>query len=238
MQCPKCGFWVPDPPPEVCARCGSRYYQDGRAGPPWESRTSGADIQAMLETIKGVLFAPIETFRAMRRDGGIGGPLLFAVILGTIGGWFAILWNAFFQSLGFLSEGIGDEEILGMFGLIVIAFLMPIFVLIGTFIGAAITHLCLFLVGGAKRDFETTFRVLCYVSGSTSLFEIVPICGGVVGGIWYIVALILGLRETHEITTGRAAVAVLLPIIVCCLCGLWLLTIVFGMGLTQFLQNL
>jgi hypothetical protein len=238
MQCPKCGFWFPDPPPEACTRCGTPFQLDDRTGPPWESRTSGFDIQAIVETVKGVLFQPAVTFRSMRREGGIGGPLLYVVILGTISGWFAVLWNAFFQSLGFLAEGFGDQELLGLFGLVVVAVLMPIFVLIGTFISTAITHLCLFVVGGARRDFETTFRVLCYATGSTTLFMIVPACGGIVGFVWYIVVMILGLREAHEISTGRAAVAVLLPLIVCCVCGLWLIMAVFGIGFSQWLQNM
>lgn len=238
MQCPKCGFWYPETPPEVCTRCGNPFHTDGRTGPAWEHRSSGVDIQAMFETVRDVLFQPVVTFRSMRREGGIGGPLLFVMILGTIGGWFAVLWNAFFQSLGFLTEGVGDQQLLGLVGLIGFAIFMPVFVLIGTFLSAAITHLCLFVVGGAKRDFETTFRVLCYATGSTDLFMIVPLCGGVIGGFWYLVVLILGLREAHEITTGRAAVAVFLPLIVCCICGLWIAFAAMGIGFTQWLQNL
>jgi len=30
------------------------------------------------------------------------------------------------------------------------------------FIGAAILHVCLMIVGGAKQPFETTFRVVCF----------------------------------------------------------------------------
>jgi hypothetical protein len=44
----------------------------------------------------------------------------------------------------------------------------------------------------------------------------VPVCGAVVGGIWAIVLTCIGLSKTHEITIGRAVVAVLLPMIVCC----------------------
>ncbi len=72
------------------------------------------------------------------------------------------------------------------------------------------------IVGGANKTFETTYRVFAYTSGSTALIGLVPICGGIVAGIWAIVCEIIGLREAHETTTGKAVVAILLPVIVCC----------------------
>lgn len=221
MQCRKCGFWLPEPTPESCPQCSHPFHSgDDRSGPPWESRSSGIDLEAMLATVKGVLFQPAATFRSMRREGGMGGPLLFAVILGTISGWFGLLWQGFIQSLGFLSEGVGDQWLIGYIGLMVIAVLMPGFVLIGAFVSSAFWHVSLFLVGGAKKSFETTFRVTAYVSGATNLFQIIPFCGGFIGGFWYLVAMIIGVREAHEISTGRAVLAILLPIILCCACFL------------------
>ena len=43
-----------------------------------------------------------------------------------------------------------------------------------------------------------------------------PLCGGVIGGIWALVIVIIGLAAAHEIPTGKAAAAVLIPIVVCC----------------------
>ena len=221
MQCRKCGFWLPEPTPESCPQCNHPFHSgENRTGPAWENRSSGIDLEAMLATVKSVLFQPADTFRSMRREGGIGGPLLFAVILGTISGWFGLLWQGFIQSLGFLSEGVGDQVLVGYIGLMIFAVLMPGLVLILIFVYSAITHVCLFLVGGAKKSFETTFRVTTYVSGSTSLFQIIPLCGGLIGGVWYLVAVIIGVREAHEISTGKAVLAVLLPAILCCACAL------------------
>ena len=83
-------------------------------------------------------------------------------------------------------------------------------------IGSAVLHLCLTLVGGAKRDFETTFRVLCFSAGSAYPLMIVPICGGLISGIWCLVCECIGLAKAHDTTTGKALLAVLLPVIVCC----------------------
>jgi hypothetical protein len=40
---------------------------------------------------------------------------------------------------------------------------------------------------------------------------IVPICGAWAGGVWQLVALIVGVRELHGINGWRATIAVLWP---------------------------
>jgi hypothetical protein len=93
------------------------------------------------------------------------------------------------------------------------------------FIASAILHVCLMIVGGAKQSFETTFRVVCFAEGSVSPLLVIPFCGGLVVGIWKIILYCIGLARAHETDTGRAVIAVLLPLIVCC--G-GLLLLIFG----------
>ena len=238
MQCPNCGFAQADAQGDTCVRCGYSGEEKQRTGPAWENRQSAVDIQAFLNTLSGVLFRPVETFRGMKRTGGLGGPLLYAVILGTLGGWLSVLWNSFFHSLGVLGEGLGDEEIVGYVTFLVVAFLMPFLVALTVFIGSAITHVCLLLVGASTKSFETTFRVSSYAIGSTELLNFVPVCGGLIGFVWYIVAMIIGVREAHGISTGKAVVGVLLPLIFCCGCLGLVLSLVFGAALTEIFRNL
>jgi hypothetical protein len=84
------------------------------------------------------------------------------------------------------------------------------------FVNGGIVHLCLMLVKGARYPFETTFRAWCYAQGSAMLLLIVPGCGWGVAGIWAIVATCIAMARAHEINTGRAVAAVLLPIGICC----------------------
>jgi hypothetical protein len=84
------------------------------------------------------------------------------------------------------------------------------------FIGSGILHLCLMLFGGANKPFETTFRVVCFSSGAAYLFSIIPFCGGYITPIYNIVLECIGISRAHETTMGKAVLAVLLPLIVCC----------------------
>jgi hypothetical protein len=112
-------------------------------------------------------------------------------------------------------------------GSIALIVLLPVFIVIVLFIGAAIVHLCLMIVGGANKSFETTFRALAFSHGSTGPLQIIPVCGGLIAGVWALVVNCIGLARAHETTTGRAVLAVFLPLVVCCGTGI-LLAMMFG----------
>src|SRR5262249_61402647 len=104
---------------------------------------------------------------------------------------------------------------------------LPLFLVTCLVIGCSIVHLCLMMVGGSHQSFETPFRVLAVSQGSTGPLPIIPLCGGVISGVWALVCNCIGLARAHEPATGRAVLAVFLPLIVCCGGGL-LIAFMFG----------
>jgi hypothetical protein len=91
--------------------------------------------------------------------------------------------------------------------------LVPLTIIFSLFLGSIVTHVCLMIVGGNKKGFQTTFRAIAYAF-SGNLFAIIPFIGSTIGGIYFLILTIIGLRESHTISTGRAALAVFLPLIV------------------------
>jgi hypothetical protein len=176
-----------------------------------------------------VLTRPSEAFTAMRREGGLGEPLLYAIIGGSFGLIFYFIYQLAFQSLGIFANRPNPlAHVIGTsIGGVILIIFVPVLVAIGAFINAAILHVCLMIVGGAKQPFETTFRVICFASGSVLPLMVVPLCGGLIAGIWDIVLRCIGLARAHETDTGRAVLAVLLPVIVCC-CGGFLCVMMLG----------
>jgi hypothetical protein len=200
-----------------------------RSGLPWDQRQQKGLFKAFIETLQMVLSKPADAFTAMKREGGLGDPLLYGLIGGSFGFIIYFMYNLVFQSLGtFVDRSNPLAHMIGAgVGGIIFIICGPIFVLIGIFIGSAILHVCLMLVGGAKQSFETTFRVVCFAGGSVNPLLVVPFCGGFIVGIWKIVLYCIGLARAHETDTGRAVLAVLLPLIVCCGGGI-LIAIMFG----------
>jgi hypothetical protein len=211
------------------------------SGLPWENRQQLGLVKAWLDTVGLLIGKPGEAFAMMRPEGGLVDPLLFGLIGGCAGSFVSILFQGLMQSI----PGFGSShDVFSLFGLsrgafiIIYAVLSPLLVLLGLFIGSAILHLCLMLVGGANRSFETTFRVVCFSSGAANLFSMIPMCGGLITAVYQVVLDCIGLTRAHQTTTGKALMAIFLPLIVCC--GVFILFGVilggFG-GFSEFLKK-
>ncbi len=199
-----------------------------RSGLPWDQRQERGIWNAFVQTLLLVLSKPGVAFMAMKREGGLGEPLLYVIIGSSFGVIVYLLFALFMPSLMTFGDRHGLARLAGLgIGSVFVIILVPVFAIIGAFIGAAILHLCLMLVGGAKQSFETTFRVVCFATGSIDPLLIIPFCGGFIVGVWKIILYCIGLARAHETDTGRAVLAVLLPLIVCC-GGVFLIAMMFG----------
>ncbi|HQO34661.1 MAG TPA: YIP1 family protein, partial [bacterium] len=186
--------------------------------PAWERRSEIGFSGALFKTIGEVLFNPGEAFRSVPVRGDIGGPWLFVVLLGTVGTIFQAFYQIAWISLG-LTEDFGVSDVGTRVTLtLVMMVLSPVIVSVGTFLAAAILHVFLFLLGGANRPFEASFKVMAYVGGATALFDLIPICGCLFLLIWGMVCTIIGAKQAHKTDTWRAILAVLLPMLLCCCC--------------------
>ena len=153
----------------------------GRPGLPWEHREERGFFNAFIETLSMVLTRPAEAFSVMKREGGLGEPLIYALIGGCLGGIVSALFSLGFQSIGlFANKNNSLAAMTGMgigFGTII---LVPLFIVIVLFIWSGLAHLCLMIFGGANQSFETTFRVFAFTQGSAGPLQIIPLCGGLI----------------------------------------------------------
>jgi len=220
---PPGGSGEPPPPPPLPAL------------PSWERLEEEGFFRALFLTIKEVLSEPVETFARMPREPVLGRPLLFYVIFGTMAAVVSALYNmawggispsgqAEFQELydrfsQFMEISPDALEMILFLSPLVAIVLAPFLIIIKAFIWSGVVHLLLMLFGGANHGYETTFRTLCYVLGATAVFAFIPVCGQFpIGWIWGIVCSIIGLTQSHETSSGKAAAAVLVPYLFCCFC--------------------
>jgi hypothetical protein len=238
------GAYTPPPPPPLPPPPLPTEPPPPSGGTPWERRHQIGFAAALIETTQQVLTSPASFFRSMPVTGGIGAPLLYGVIVGYIGHVASALYSFILQSTLGTAWQFGQGSELDRFlpmlssgaGLIGQIVFGPLLLAILLFIVAAITHVCLMILGGATNGFEATFRVLCYAD-ATSVVRIVPVCGDLVYLVYCLVVAIIGMSEAHRISGLKAALAVLLPmILLCCCCALGL-AIAFG-GLASLLGQI
>lgn len=214
------------------------------AGNAWERRDTLGFVGGLVECVKGFIVAPGQTFAETRRSGDLASPLLFAVLLNTVAALVGQLWAVMIGTsmLSLLPaemhEGLGFLMVSSGAGLIVSVVMIPILTVIGVFIGSAILHLMLLLVGGMESSaagFEGTLRTVCYGTVG-QLGRVVPVLGGLIAFVWTVVLLVIGLRRLHGTTEGKAIAAVLLPVVLCCLCAVGAFMLGIGGAVLSGLQ--
>lgn len=255
MNCPQCGREViPIQGQKFCSFCGasiepppaepdstSSRETPGTQGPgspfgeppyrpredycPWEDLDNLGFVQGILATLQQSLFSPAAFFARVPRQGGLLNPFLYGLFIGSLGATGSFLASLVVDN-PLLSYGKVGGELS-----IAVGLLIPFFVAAGIAIEAVLLHLAVFLIGGVKQPFEGTFRVVSYTSGP-DLFNCVPYIGWLIAMIWKFYITVVGIREVHELSTGRSVVAVLLPLIVCCglLTGTLILAMLVGGG--------
>ncbi|MDQ3591006.1 MAG: YIP1 family protein [Actinomycetota bacterium] len=195
----------------------------GPGGSPRGAQSAAAEfrytdpVQTFIATVQAVVLRPVDFFRGILRQGDLINPLIFALICyevaAILGGLLRVV------GIGATNQGFGE--------FLVSIILAPIFAAIGLFIGAGILHLLVMLIVGSRNSgFEATLRVVAY-SAVTSLVSWIPYIGGLLS-LYGIYLGIVGIREMHNTTTGKAALVVLIP------AAIVLLLVFFVIGAAAF----
>ena len=223
----------------LCADCKARTVRQIERGDmlstlqrqpsAWERERGWSSFVA---TLKAVMLTPGEFFRGLQHNGA--GHISFAIAASWPG---AFVGSLLYLIPGFTENQFGRSPAEGLLGGLLMVFLFgvllpPLQVLLQIYVGGAILHLCLKVTRGANAPFEATCRLLAYAAGP-AILAIIPICGAIVAGFWALVVQIVGAKEMHETTYGRAILAVLLPLIVICGCVFVILVPLMMAGLAR-----
>ena len=168
-----------------------------------------------LELIKGFFLSPVETFQKVK-DTRYSDTLVYFLALVVINTVLTIpVMLLTFPSVGTVFVGIFQQLGFGTltaFGNVLFAVMMIIGSLVCLFIGAAWVHLWVYLFGG-RKGYRETLKALAFGDTPALLLGWIPLVG-ILAGIWSLVLSVLGVRELHGITTGRALGAVIIAVII------------------------
>lgn len=207
------------------------------------SQEETKDVPGFLELIYGVLFDPVKTFRRIAQSPPLGSSAaifsLVKILSVAVGGYISTRY----MSGDLTGHEYGFEELLrAMMPAVVVIIL--VYEYLKWFVYSGLLYLVAELSGGRGR----AVGVLC-VTGLASLpallFLPVQTLATVFGGrgltgpvnvlfwlgvmIWGCVLVVLGLRETQHISTGRAVLAALAPAMVLLLVFILILVLAVGM---------
>lgn len=241
MFCPHCGKEIAENQ-AFCQFCGGATILTetvpgtGRSQTAWEAEGTQWTFNGLMASLKGALFEPSAFFKKLDVTGGLAGPMLYAMIAGVLGLLLFNVWQivlndpyaAYFAARSGSHRDIGQGS-----GTILSALFLPFMIIIVLFLVSGMFHLLLMLTRGANRPFEATFRVAAYSSGSL-LFLAVPYCGMFVVPLWYLTLAVIGLREVHDTTGGKATFAVLFPLLLCCAVAMLFSILVLGTVAASF----
>ena len=77
---------------------------------------------------------------------------------------------------------------------------------------------------GGRKGVMTTVKVMLYSLTPFMLIAWIPVVGWIIGTVWSVVLGVIGIRDLQEMSTGRAAAAIILSFIV-----VFILLLVFGL---------
>ena len=180
---------------------------------------------SFFDVVGRVVLQPARYFAAMPRRGPLLNPLVFALIcMVTSAILSAVLVLAGVQeNPGFNPNPQSALPTVFTPGSAILGVILaPIFGAIGLFIAAAIQQLLVRLVVGTNNSgFGATFRVASYTH-VTGLVNWIPIVGPLLS-LYGLYLAIVGIRESHGTTTGKAALVILIPFAVVLIITLTLL---------------
>jgi hypothetical protein len=155
----------------------------------------GVDLKPIPQKALGVLLSPSAFFREMPRTGGYVEPLIFMVAMGVVAGLIQSVF-AMFR----LHEGAGLA--MGVASIII----LPIFIAISGFIGAAVLFVIWKLMG-SQESYETAYRCGAYTAALTPItiiLGLIPYLGGVAGIALATFYFVIASVEVHRIPSKKA----------------------------------
>jgi hypothetical protein len=189
----------------------------------------------LLNEMKGFLLAPSATFRKTRGKSVAAAYQYYAALLVI----FTVLFGIVVVSLGFssfmsMANQMATIPILGgvisaavvNFSTFIISlnvffvYLVFLALFIGIFILGLKTHVFVLLMGGEKGVVQTV-KTTMYAATPALLLGWIPFVG-VIGCIWSLALLVIGIKENHEMEMGNAVLVVFIPIM------LWIILIGLG----------
>ncbi len=154
------------------------------------------DLGVIFSTARQVLTEPVAFYRGMDPAGGYANPVTFVLVMSAIAGLIGSLLAAL--GLGLPGAGIAGT----LFSVLVV----PLFVVIGSFILAAVLFVIWKLMGSAG-NYQLAYRCVAFASAIfpvVTLASVAPYLGTALQVVWGTGLMAIAAIETHKISRNKA----------------------------------
>lgn len=181
---------------------------------PWE-KPGASPVGSLVRTIGLFLRQPAEAFRRPRATRSSLRPMSYALICCGLGStvsvlwWVAAGWWAYPSLRRSPAVGLIVDPVVVPLVIVAVAPVVAV-AAISSLSGAV--HLVLAAVGGAREGYSATLRAVCYAQ-TAQLLQVIPICGVPGALVWSTALAIVGTASAHRAPLAKAALAVLVPVV-------------------------
>ncbi len=154
------------------------------------------DFAVIPQKALSILTKPVDFFKTMHKTGGFLEPLIFALIMGIIAGILHAIISL--VGLGYYSRGLMDS-----LGMIII---IPVAVIVGSFIGAAIMYVIWKLLG-SQENYEVSYRCVAYImvlAPIAAILGLIPYAGAILNAALGLIFIVLASIYVHSIPAKKA----------------------------------
>lgn len=238
--CPRCGaFTCAECNPDGRSQCPSCQQVTGATSStpvptPWERRAELGLVQGVWQTWKQTMLEPKKFWAELDPNGPAMDAFLYGWLVTSAAGLLQIPFLILnlaqsasqFRELGKTMKDLPPQlqSMIDLFQTspLVVAIGLAVFTIVvfplSIMISTGLVHLGVRLAGGTQYPFSTTLRAISY-SIAPNVLQGIPVIGGFVG-IYTVVLEVWAIRDAHKLTTVRAAIAVLWPVVFFCCCGM------------------
>ncbi|MEM6788064.1 MAG: hypothetical protein AAF715_11155 [Myxococcota bacterium] len=218
-------------------------YQPGATAPlqggvAWETRAGF--VGRFVETLVAANFKGKAFYAAVAAGGNDPMPAVFfhatamALVGFFIGIFYLLIFSFFGAMLGTVLGGLGGRPGsafgaagvglgFGLLGIMGMTLLYGIIGFVTPWVTGGIHHLTLAIASGVGegRDYSSTVRTHAYASGASVLWVAIPGLGAPVSLVFQAINHTIGYDEMHRCGGGKAFLAWVAPMLVCCCCYLF-----------------
>jgi len=173
---------------------------------PWEHPERYGILGSLFQTISRVMFRAPDFFSTIHSQSSTLRPATFYALLGLFQTLCLQIWLSTFDNIDILTNSPGMAEQVSQFSTPMTIIMSPFFSVFQLLLFSAFLYLAIRITNPEQADYNLLLRVIAYAY-APSILSIIPYVGPLVGLIWFVVNIFIGVKYALRLTWQRTILA-------------------------------